>query len=218
MSPESPETSWREALASPDASVRLHAALAAGARPDPARAALLVERCGVEPDFFVRDMLTWALVQVGAQVAVPLLLAELGSPHPQARSQALHTMTKVHDRRVWPALTTDLLHDSDDEVARAAWRAAAGLAPDAQRPALADELVVELGRGDREVMLSLTRALAALGEAARPAVLEAQGSDDELVAAHAAATLRLLDDPGSDAGYAVDEARRARALRDAPTL
>ncbi|CAM5482610.1 HEAT repeat protein OS=Streptomyces griseomycini OX=66895 GN=FHS37_003749 PE=4 SV=1 [Streptomyces griseomycini] len=39
--------------------VRLRTALAAGAAPDPRFVDELVERCAVEPDFHVRDMLTW---------------------------------------------------------------------------------------------------------------------------------------------------------------
>lgn len=44
------------ALESRDVSVRLAAALRAGCDPLPDYVGLLVERCGVEPDFFVRDM------------------------------------------------------------------------------------------------------------------------------------------------------------------
>jgi len=40
-------------------SARLQAALAAGSRPDPRYVDVLVERSGIEPDFYVRDMLTW---------------------------------------------------------------------------------------------------------------------------------------------------------------
>jgi HEAT repeat protein len=46
------------ALAAKDASVRFQAALAAGSNPDPGLLERLVERCAVEPDFFVRDMLS----------------------------------------------------------------------------------------------------------------------------------------------------------------
>ncbi|WP_308221483.1 HEAT repeat domain-containing protein [Microbacterium kunmingense] len=53
----------RAALETPDASHRLQAALSAGTRPDPEFIDVLVARCAVEPDFFVRDMLTWALVR-----------------------------------------------------------------------------------------------------------------------------------------------------------
>jgi len=49
------------ALESTDVSVRLTAALKAGSRPLPDYVEALVERCAIEPDFFVRDMLSWAL-------------------------------------------------------------------------------------------------------------------------------------------------------------
>jgi hypothetical protein len=163
----------------PDTSARLQAALAAGTRPDPVQLDALVERCAVEPDFFVRDMLTWALTRQPAPVA--RVLRELDSAIPQARSQALHTLSKLGDG--WSAITKELLHDPDDEVARAAWRTAVGLVPEGERRALAGELLGELGRGDRDVRLSLTRALVELCEVVRPAL------------DHAALTLRVLDDP-----------------------
>lgn len=61
------------ALESPDVSVRLAAALRAGSRPLPDYVEALVGRCAVEPDFFVRDMLTWALIR-NDQAAVTDLL------------------------------------------------------------------------------------------------------------------------------------------------
>ncbi len=126
------------ALTAPDASARLQAALAAGTHPDPARVGLLVARCAVEPDFFVRDMLTWALTRHPADLTVPLLLAEVtaevSADGAQARSQALHTLSKVGDPRGWEVVTTELLRDPDAEVARAAWRAAVVLVPAGPRP------------------------------------------------------------------------------------
>ncbi|MFD0890922.1 HEAT repeat domain-containing protein, partial [Streptosporangium algeriense] len=105
-------------------SVRLRAAMAIGTAPDPRFVGKLIERCAIEPEFYVRDMLTWALTRHPASVTVPALLQELHSERAQARSQALHTLSKVGDRRTWPAITRALLTDSDDEVARSAWRAA----------------------------------------------------------------------------------------------
>lgn len=52
-----------EALAGGNSSTRLKAALAIGTRPQPGVVDVLVARCAVEPDFFVRDMLTWALTR-----------------------------------------------------------------------------------------------------------------------------------------------------------
>src|SRR5262245_61859914 len=105
-------------LAAGNSSARLQAALAAGTRADPGLADALVARCAVEPDFFVRDMLTWALTRLPAASTVPKLVAELRSGRAQARSQALHTLSKIGDRTAWPAITRALLHDPDDEVAR----------------------------------------------------------------------------------------------------
>jgi HEAT repeat protein len=137
-------------LRSADGSARLSAALDAGTRRDPDSADLLVERCGVEPDFFVRDVLTWALMRLPADRTVPRLVEELSSPFPQARSQALHTLSKIGYARARPALTAALLHDEAHGVARAAWRAAVVLTPGEERAAVAEGLATELGHRTRE--------------------------------------------------------------------
>jgi HEAT repeat protein len=171
---------------------------------------VLVERCGVETDFFVRDMLTWALTQQPAEVAVPRLVVELASGVAQARSQALHTLSKIGDASVWPAITTELLRDADDEVARSAWRAVVILVPEDQKRELAAELASQLGRGDRQVQLSLSQALVALGDVIEP-VLHIEDAAPE-VRAHAKATERLLRDPEAGFDLALDEAKRVLAL------
>lgn len=79
-------------------SVRLRAALAVGTSPDPRCVDTLVGHCATEPDFSVREMLTWALTRHPAAVTVPALVGELRSEHGQARSQALHTLSKIGDR------------------------------------------------------------------------------------------------------------------------
>ena len=205
------------ALAADDASTRLAAALAMGSSPRPELLDVLVARCAVEPDFFVREMLTWALIRLPREITVPRLVAELRSERAQARSQALHTLSKIKDTSAWPAITQSLLRDSDDEVARSAWRAAVILVPDGQRTALADELVTQLGRGDRQVQLSLSRALVALGEdAVEPVLRRAMASDDAGKHAHASATERLLRDPSSGFELAVNEAKRQFTLGKKP--
>lgn len=201
-----------DALAGGDSSTRLKAALAMGTHPEADYVDVLVARCGVEPDFFVRDMLTWALTRLPAEITVPRLRAELGSGRAQARSQALHTLSKVGDRSAWPAITRSLLHDADDEVARCAWRAAVVLVPDGEREALAAELATQFGRGDREVRLSLSRALVALGDVVEPVLRRAVADPDPAVRAHAQATQRLMRDPDAGFALAVDAARRVDAL------
>ncbi|EHR51131.1 hypothetical protein SacmaDRAFT_2893 [Saccharomonospora marina XMU15] len=195
-----------------DCSTRLEAALTAGTQADPAFVDALVARCAVEPDFFVRDMLTWALTRLPAERTVPRLLTELRSQRAQARSQALHTLSKIGDSKAWPAITRSLLHDPDDEVARSAWRAAVVLVPAAEREGLATELAAQLGRGDREVRLSLSRALVALEDVIEPALRTGLDSADPAVRAHARATQRLLHDPDAGFDLAVDEANRVVAL------
>ncbi|NMO01315.1 HEAT repeat domain-containing protein [Gordonia sp. TBRC 11910] len=196
-----------DALTAPSASIRLRGALAAGTTPDVAFADLLVARCGVEPDFFVRDMLTWALCRLPADVVVPKVLAELTAPTTQARSQALHTLSKIGDARGWPAVSA-MVHDADDDVARAAWRAAVALVPPAAEAELARNLAAELGRGDREMALSLSRALVALGESVVEVLDAAVQSPNDAVRAHAVATQHLWADPDSGFSLATDYATR----------
>ncbi|MFC8014259.1 HEAT repeat domain-containing protein [Streptomyces cinereoruber] len=200
------------ALGSDDPSVRLRAALAVGSAPDRGSVDELVERCAVEPDFSVREMLTWALTRHPPSVTVPRLLPEVRSESAQARSQALHTLSKIGDRRAWPVITPALLSDADDEVARSAWRAAVVLVPEGEEHGLAVGLATQLGRGGRKTRLSLSRALIALGEAAVPVLAAAATDPGPEVRAHAIATERLRRDP--DAGFecAVEEAKRVVAL------
>lgn len=198
------------------ASVRLRAALLAGSNPDAASVDALVERCAVEPDFYVRDMLTWALTRHATDVVVQRLVDELVSTNPQARSQALHTLSKIRDPRAWPAVSGALLHDPDDEVARTAWRAAVALVPDGRRAALATDLMRQLGRGDSNTQRSLSRSLVALGDVVLPLLAEAAASGSADVRAHVSATERLLQDPDSDFPAALEEAKRAAILGRGP--
>ncbi|MFD1833304.1 HEAT repeat domain-containing protein [Streptomyces desertarenae] len=193
-------------------SVRLRAALAAGTAPDPRFVGRLVERCAVEPEFPVREMLTWALTRHSSSMTVPRLIGELRSERARARSQALHTLSKIGDRRAWPAITRALLTDADDEVARSAWRAAVALVPEGGEPELAAVLAAQLGRGGRGTQSSLSRALTALGEVIVPALRAAVTDPDPRVRRHAAATERLLRDPEAGFESAVEEARRITAL------
>lgn len=193
-------------------SVRLRAALALGTTPDPGFVGPLVERCAVEPEFFVRDMLTWALTRHPESLTLPGLVRELRSERAQARSQALHTLSKIGNRQVWPAITPTLLTDADDEVARSAWRTAVVLVPEGGETALAVVLATQLGRGERETQLSLSRALVALGEAAEPALRASAAAPDPRVRAHALATRRLLRDPETGFECAIEEAKRVVAL------
>ncbi|MBB4908569.1 HEAT repeat domain-containing protein [Actinophytocola algeriensis] len=200
------------ALGVKDSSVRLQAALAAGSHPDPGLLDALVERCAIEPDFFVRDMLSWALTRLPPEITLPRLRRELDSERAQARSQALHTLSKIGERSAGAWVTRDMLRDADDEVARTAWRVAVALVPQDEEKDLVDELATQLGRGDRTVRLSLSRALVDLGDVIEPAMEKAAANPDPAVAAHARATLLLLQDPETGFDAAIDEATRVVTL------
>lgn len=201
-----------DALADPRSSVRLQAVMAAGTTPDAGDLDVLVEQCAVEPDFFVRDMLTWALIRHPSDDVVARVLPELARPEPQARSQALHTLSKVGDPAAWPSVRP-LLADHDDEVLRAAWRTAVALVPDDERAELARTLAVQLGVGPRERRLSLSRALVGLGEeTVAPVLAAAADRGSGAVRDHVADTERLLHDPDAASALALERARREVAL------
>jgi HEAT repeat protein len=200
------------ALSAGDSSVRLQAALAVGSNPDPGYLETLVERCAVEPDFFVRDMLSWALTRLPPEITLPRIHRELDSERTRARSQALHTLSKIGDKSAWAWITRDMLRDADDEVARTAWRVAVALVPEDEKVDLVDELVTQLGRGDRDVRLSLSRALVDLGDVITPALEKAATNPDPAVASHARATELLRQDPDAGFDAAIEEAKRVVSL------
>lgn len=199
-------------FADPNPSARLNAALAAGLDPSPQHLERLVGRCAVEPDFQVREMLTWALLRLPAETVLPRVVAELDRPEPQARSQALHTLSKLRNPAAWPAIAARL-DDTDPSVVRTAWYAAVAVVPEAERGRLAEKLATRFAWGERDTRLSLSRALVALGaEAIAPVLAAAATSSDEAIRRHAAATERLLADPESGFALDIDEARHQVAL------
>jgi len=208
----------KAALKAEPASARLQTAMAAGLRPHDSYIEPLIERFTAEPDFYVRDMLTWALIQHDRDRTLERVLPELSSVFPQARAQALHTLSKLGDQRAWSAITVELLHDAEDEVARTAWRTAATLVPEGEAAGLAEALSFEFGRGDLATQRGLSRALAALGDAATPVIERAKRDRRAAVRTHAIATERLIKDPEAGFDVAIAAADRIVALRGAPLV
>jgi len=178
-----------ELLKSPDQSVRLKAALATGTYPNPDHIEVLIRQCAGESDFFVRDTLSWALMRQDRPMVVQRLIPELKSANPQSRSQALHTLSKIGDKNNYSLVTTELLLDPDDFVASTAWRSASVLVPDADKPALVEILISQLGRGDSDTQFGLTRFLCAIGEPIVAPLMHAAQSADEIVRTQAEFTL-----------------------------
>lgn len=175
-------------LESPDKSVRLQAALAAGTYPEDAYIEVLVAQCAHETDFFVRDTLSWALMRHDIAKVVDRLKPELNSENPQAKSQAIHTLSKIGDQQYYSLITNDHHFDSVDKVAVTAWRAASVLVPDHEKPALTKILVSQLGRGDSDLQFDLTRFICALGDVIVEPLKQSAESEKEEVRLHAAFT------------------------------
>jgi HEAT repeat protein len=178
-----------EVLKSPDQSVRLKAALEAGTYPNPDHIKVLIRQCAIESDFFVRDTLSWALMRHDQKSVVEHLKVELHSENTQARSQALHTLSKIGDKENYSLITRGLLLDPDDFVASTAWRSASVLVPESEKPALVELLVTQLGRGDSDTQFGLTRFLCAIGKQIVAPLTQAAQSSDEAIRTHAEFTL-----------------------------
>jgi HEAT repeat protein len=181
-------------LESPDKSVRLQAALAAGTYPEDQFIEVLIAQCAHEPDFFVRDTLSWALMRQDIPKVVERLKVELHSENSQAKSQALHTLSKIGDPQFYSLITNEHHFDSDDKVAVTAWRAASVLAPEGEKSALAKILVSQLGRGDSDLQFDLTRFLCALGDSIVAPLKAASESEKEEIRLHAAFTLMRYEE------------------------
>lgn len=205
------------ALSSSNPQQRLQAALSVGTTAEDRHLGVLIQRCRIEPDFFIRDMLAWAVTRMPAEATVPLLIAELSSDVPQAQSQALHTLSKIGDSRGWEAMDPGVIGDkliahADTEVARSAWRAAVALVPGDDRDRLALFLVTQLGRGDIETQKSLSRAIVSLGEDLVSVLDGRLQAEEETVQTHAMATRDMFTDPDAGFAHALSEAKRVVAL------
>jgi HEAT repeat protein len=179
----------KSALASPDQSVRLKAALAAGTFPTNEHIEDLVHQCAIDPDFFVRDTLSWALMRHDRATVVARLKIELQSKNPQAKSQAIHTFSKIGESENYSLITDEMLFDPDDLIASTAWRAASVLVPESEKHSLIEKLITQLGRGDSDLQFSLTRFLCTLGAEIIKPLEEASNSTSEEIRTHAAFTL-----------------------------
>ncbi|PPF09620.1 hypothetical protein C5C56_16995 [Rathayibacter sp. AY1D1] len=181
-------------LSDPDRDVRLRAAMTLGELAEPATAEPLAAHLWEEPDFFVRDVLTWSLGRLGS-AAVPVAREALGR-EPRVRTQALHVLSKILD----PATLDDiapLAADSEPAVAAKA-RFALGRLGDARALPV---LLGLLGDDDAEAQNVLTDVLASFGAAAVPGLEQALREGSAPVRRHAAAALGYL---GDDARPAVD--------------
>ena len=202
-------------LNSADQSVRLKAALDAGTYPKLEQIEILIAQCSRESDFYVRETLSWALIMHDRDTVVKQLEVELHSEVSQARSQALHTLTKIGDKSNYPLITPELMFDSTDSVAMTAWRAASLLVPDDQLSQLMRILFTQLGRGNAHVQMALSRALCFLGDVIVEPLQRELKSPQPEIRLHAEITLKLLKSPELQSDFAMEFALRVDILREA---
>ncbi len=211
-------TGLEAVLQSADQSLRLRAAMMAGTYPSTEFIEVLVVQCAIESEFLVRDMLTWALIRNDTKLVIERLKPELSSDVAQARSQAVHTLTKIGDPTTYPLVSGNLLFDADDRVAMTAWRAASLLVPEQLIPTLIPALLTQLGRGEFEIQFALSRALCSLGEEILEPLAQRSKSATPEVAEHLAFTLRLLKNPYSESRLAREFAEKLKILKGAPAV
>lgn len=153
-----------EQLADPDKNARLRAVMALGQLADASALPAMFARLRLEPDFFVRDNLSWAIASCGA-VAVEPLIALLEDAQPAVRYQAAHALSKLRDARAVDALVARL-HDDDADVAQKAVFALGRIGDARALPAL----VAQIGTGSREMRTRREETLEAFGASAVPHV------------------------------------------------
>lgn len=182
-----------ERLRHPEAWVRFRAALES---PRSAPLAELLEILRSEEEPGVREVISWAIVQHGAE-AFEAVRAEVSDPDPAVRRQAAHVLGKLADPRAVGALAA-LLEDPASEVAE---NAAFGLGriggPDA-----VSALVGSLGSGGSVLRATVVTALTTLGEQAIDPVLARLSAPSALTRADAAEVVGAIGDASAVADLA----------------
>lgn len=185
-----------EAARSTDHQTRMRAAILLGTIADASVAEELVNLLVAEPDPFVRETVTWAVVQNG-EASVPHLHAALAGDSP-SRAWVLHALSKIQHPST-PELVLPLVDDPLPQVAAKAWWVLGRMAV----PEAAGLLTDRLGQqNDEDRKSDLTRALQFLGAPAVPLLGTKLGDPDPAVRRHAAEALVAI---GDDSIGAVDE-------------
>lgn len=187
---ESPST---EKLSNPDRNVRNRAALAIGRQYKVDLAKALVEALWNEPDFFVRETMTWAATRL-EEATLPAVLAAVGPDRPvEVRTQALHVVSKFANPETVDAVLP-YITDPEEAVARKARWALGRI----KEPSAIPHLVALLGAQGVEERNALTDDVSAFGSDAVPALVEALGSKDPVVRRHAADIFCYIGHPAAE--------------------
>ncbi|MBI1277616.1 MAG: hypothetical protein GC179_05775 [Anaerolineaceae bacterium] len=104
----------------PDKNVRSQAAVGIGKLDDPNSVNSLIEALITEPDLYVREDITWALVRV-KDTALQLLIHLLDDANPSTRHVATHVLTKIGSQEVVDPLIHALRDTEPSVISKAAF-------------------------------------------------------------------------------------------------
>lgn len=165
MTTEKTLAAWIADLQHLDKNVRIEAALELGKLANVQALPALLDRVGIEPDFFVRENVTWALVRMGDAAVLPLITILERGDH-ASRLHAAHTLSKLADVRAVPALMATF-DASDNALVQKAVYALGALRDERALPAL----VARIGDTSGAFRSTLHDAVAAFGAHAVPSLL-----------------------------------------------
>ena len=181
-------TTLIEQLYHPDKNVRSTAALQLGTLRGAGTLAAMLDVLGVEPDLYVREDITWALVRIGDAAVLPLI-ERLRDTNSAIRHHAAHVLSKIGDARAMDGLI-EALQDSDATVVSKAAFALGQFKDVKAIPAL----VQSLGHENRDVQGTIDTVLENFGTAAVQPLIEALNHERCQVREQAADILGLIGD------------------------
>jgi HEAT repeat protein len=176
-------------LRHPDKNVRIQEALTIGERQDVSALHDLVRGLRDDPDFFVRETISWALMRLGDPAVDPLV--ELTrDPEARVRHDAIHALSKVgYDRAALPVW--ERLWDDDWVVIAKAAYTLGVFGERGAAPELADLLMHE----QPEVRTAAVEALERLGHLAFDALSQVLVAGTPEGRRRAADVLGSIEDP-----------------------
>jgi HEAT repeat protein len=155
-----------EELHHPDKNIRSQAAVNIGKLDDESWVDSLIQALITEPDMYVREDITWALVRM-KETALQPLVDLLDDQNPSTRHHVTHVLTKIGGQEV----VEPLIHSLPDTNGAVVSKAAFGLAQIGDERAI-PELVNLLGHPQREVETMLMDVLERFGTAAVQPLIE----------------------------------------------
>jgi len=177
-----------EELHHPDKNVRSQAAVSIGKLDDANAVNSLIDALITEPDMYVREDITWALVRV-KDAALQPLISLLDDANPSTRHLATHVLGKIGGQAVVDSLIY-ALHDTEPTVIS---KAAFGLAQIGDERAI-PPLVGLVGHENRDVQTMLMNVLERFGKAPVQPLITLMTSELWQVREQAADILGVLGD------------------------